>query len=377
MRLASALGGWLVGESTETDIELLTGSCAAQLINRGQQITVPRKRGAIVRPHPGPAPHSGTAGQRRFAAEGLSAVEGRAGKIDQHSGTDAVASWLCLFQVVLLVGHALALVPDSGRSGRVSEVQLAAGNQFGSDDPGRLGSTTVTLKVWLRADDYDFDLLARMFAVGDTRFLREGARCYLTNSDLDEAAKSGEVPHEQAKSLLSKINGYAIVHDSTYYPIELDYRYTMPGEDEPTTPREPGQIRILRYLDPERPMPRVAPVGFDLTDTDVAVTDVLMLLDRPRRGARWVELYKVFEIIEDDGSLPAVRDAVGVSKAAIERFTRTANHDRASGADARHARVKTEPPAKPMSLPEAHDIMCSLAREWIQLRAERTVKEEI
>jgi hypothetical protein len=39
--------------------------------------------------------------------------------------------------------------------------------------PSRLGERDA--EVWLRADDYDFDLLARMFAVGDTRFVREGA----------------------------------------------------------------------------------------------------------------------------------------------------------------------------------------------------------
>jgi hypothetical protein len=149
----------------------------------------------------------------------------------------------------------------------------------------------VTLKVWLRADDYDFDLLARMFAVGDTRFFREDARSYLTNGELDEAAMSGEVPREQAKSLLSRINGYAVVHDGTYHPIELDNRYTMPGEDEPRSVWGLGYLRILPGVDPETPMPNVAPAGFDLTKTDPDVTDVLTLLDRPHRGARWVELY--------------------------------------------------------------------------------------
>jgi hypothetical protein len=59
---------------------------------------------------------------------------------------------------------------------------------------GRLSSVTVTLKIWLRADDYDFDLLVRMFAVGDTHFVRQGARRYLTNRELDELTESGEVP---------------------------------------------------------------------------------------------------------------------------------------------------------------------------------------
>jgi hypothetical protein len=231
-----------------------------------------------------------------------------------------------------------------------------------------LGSGTVTLKVWLRASDYDFELLARMFAVGDTPFLREGARRYLTSRELDEAAESGEVPHERAKMLLSRINGYAVVHDSTYHPIELDNRYTMPGEDEP---RSVYRLRPPRILEAEAPTPSVAPVGFDLTETDPVVTDALTLLDRPHRDARWVELYKVLEIIDRDGPNMAVREAAGVSNNNIKRFTRTANDYRASGLeDARHARTNGEPPPNPMQLPEADAMICSLAREWIRQRVE-------
>jgi hypothetical protein len=127
------------------------------------------------------------------------------------------------------------------------------------------------------------------------------------------------------------------VQDSTYHPIELDNRYTMPGEDEPRTVPGPGLLRVLPYPKVETHMPSVAPVGFNLTETDPDVTDVLTLLDRPRRGARWVELFKVLEIIKSDGNILAVRTAAGVSNNKIERFTRTANHHRASGLeDARH-----------------------------------------
>jgi hypothetical protein len=117
-------------------------------------------------------------------------------------------------------------------------------------------------------------------------------------------------------------------------------------------------------------MPSVAPVGFNLTETDPDVTDVLTLLDRPRRGARWVELFKVLEIIKSDGNILAVRTAAGVSENEIQRFTHTANHQRASGLDARHARMNAEPPPKPMTLPEADAMICSLAREWIRQRVE-------
>jgi hypothetical protein len=229
---------------------------------------------------------------------------------------------------------------------------------------------TVTLKVWLRAHDYDFDVLARMFAVGDTRFLREGGRSYLTNRELDEVAESGEVPHEQAKALLSRINGYAVVQDSRYYPIELDNRYTMPGEDEPRSVLGSGYY--VRELPPPPPEASVAPVGFDLTETDPDLRDALTLLDRPYRGARWVELYKVIEIIESNDPTKAVPNAAGVSNNEIERFKRTANHQRAGGLnlDARHARLNREPPPKPMTLPEADAMICSLVREWMRQRVE-------
>ena len=112
----------------------------------------------------------------------------------------------------------------------------------------------VTLKVWLCGNDYDCDLLARMFAVGDTRLLRE----------------------------------------------------VGPG--------------YMRELPPLPPKASVAPVGFDLTETDPDVADALTLLDRPRRGARWVELYKVLEIVQSDGSIEAVAKEAGVSNNEIGGF---------------------------------------------------------
>jgi hypothetical protein len=84
-----------------------------------------------------------------------------------------------------------------------------------------------------------------------------------------------------------------------------------------------------------------------------------------------VEPYTVLEIIESYGSTEAVREAAGVSKNEIKRFTRTADHQRASGlVDARHARKNTEPPPTPMALPEAEAMICSLVREWIRQRVE-------
>ena len=76
----------------------------------------------------------------------------------------------------------------------------------------------------------------------------------------------------------------------------------------------------MRELPPLPPKASVAPVGFDLTETDPDVADALTLLDRPRRGARWVELYKVLEIVQSDGSIEAVAKEAGVSNNEIGGF---------------------------------------------------------
>jgi hypothetical protein len=96
---------------------------------------------------------------------------------------------------------------------------------------------------------------------------------------------------------------------------------------------------------------------------------VLSLLDRPWPGANWFELYKVYEIILHSRLLTAAQQASGVTAAEVKLFKRTANHHRASGVDSRHARSTEQPPAKPMTLPEARPIFRRLVSAWIRLLA--------
>jgi hypothetical protein len=81
-----------------------------------------------------------------------------------------------------------------------------------------------------------------------------------------------------------------------------------------------GCLQILSNPDAE-PMSSFAPAGFDLTKTDPDVTDVLTLLDRQRRSARWVELDKVLKSLRTMARF-SLRNAVGVSTTKIGRFRR-------------------------------------------------------
>jgi hypothetical protein len=81
-----------------------------------------------------------------------------------------------------------------------------------------------------------------------------------------------------------------------------------------------------------------APAGFDLTKTDPDVTDVLTLLDRQRRSARWVELDKVLKSLRTMARF-SLRNAVGVSTTKIGRFRRG---ERATGIEPAPSVWKTE-----------------------------------
>lgn len=82
----------------------------------------------------------------------------------------------------------------------------------------------------------------------------------------------------------------------------------------------------------------------------------------------WINLYKVLEVIESD-----VGGKIYVNgwapKAAVNRFTQTANSYSALGNDARHAKNHIPPPAKPMNIKEACSLIKVLLEKWIDSKA--------
>ena len=83
-------------------------------------------------------------------------------------------------------------------------------------------------------------------------------------------------------------------------------------------------------------------------------------------GDHWANLYKAWEIVDDD----VPRDSTIVergwcTKAALTRFRHTANHQEAIGRFSRHARMKTVPPPDPMDIGEARVFVRDLVSKWI------------
>jgi hypothetical protein len=99
-------------------------------------------------------------------------------------------------------------------------------------------------------------------------------------------------------------------------------------------------------------------VGIAARDTNAA--KVLRLLGGYPHD--WINLYKVFEIVEKEVGEDIVHNWITRKKAKL--FTRAANSVGAIGDDCRHGTEQTEPPQNPMSIVEARDLIKIILNYW-------------
>jgi hypothetical protein len=71
-----------------------------------------------------------------------------------------------------------------------------------------------------------------MFALGETRVVREDDAYYLTAPELDAESSPTTTPVELAVTILSLVNGYTVAHHNGFRPVELEMRFTRPGTEQ-------------------------------------------------------------------------------------------------------------------------------------------------
>jgi hypothetical protein len=97
---------------------------------------------------------------------------------------------------------------------------------------------------------------------------------------------------------------------------------------------------------------RAGPDDLALAASSANVAEVLEIMGQPG-PPHFQQLYKVYEIIEHAGDLRAAAQSAGVPQSELSLFTRTANHQAASGTESRHARSNQQPPTDPMPIGRA------------------------
>lgn len=115
------------------------------------------------------------------------------------------------------------------------------------------------------------------------------------------------------------------------------------------------------------PKPQASPPGLRqlaVAARNADVAEVLKILGKPGEPY-FVELYKVWEIVRHASGMQAAMQSAGISENTMTRFKRTANHQAASGDNARHARLPEAPPPNPMPIGEARALIGKFVNAWI------------
>jgi hypothetical protein len=244
--------------------------------------------------------------------------------------------------------------------------------------PGRPpgGSRTLTVvivKAWLEGDQSDLAALAELLPTGDVRVEPDGNGGFCLIANEIDNRPAGVPFYEIAPVVLQRINGLARVRNASYRPVWLSGRY-QEGDSRHQVVRV-GTAECRGQAMPIIPLINGAPVSSQplsgrryaaLASVDADVAEVLELMGRPE-APNWVDLYKVYEIIEYTGQLKVAMAGAGISSNRVSLFVRTACHPDAGGPDARHGRSKQDPPKKPMPIGQAREMIGELVVAWMDL----------
>ena len=83
----------------------------------------------------------------------------------------------------------------------------------------------------------------------------------------------------------------------------------------------------------------------------------------------WVDLYRIYEVIESDMGRSVILAKRWATNADIKLFKHTANSVAATGDQARHGKETSTPPVKPLTLSEARALVDTLLRAWLAHKA--------
>jgi hypothetical protein len=243
-------------------------------------------------------------------------------------------------------------------------------------------------RVRLAGDTHDLEELIGMFTSLDLRVVRDGEEFFLESAGFEGLGTSADV-HAEARRLMPLLNGAAKLKQRQFRDVEVDVcviEFTKSGGrnraivtggsiaprgtlrhqviSAPTidararalaptilvegqeVPPKPGSLWTNRWL--------------ELAARDADAAEALLIWGSQPHD--WVNLYKVFEIVERRA------DIVGsgwASQNEISRFTRTANNPAAAGANARHARSHVQPPPNPMRSEEGSELIRRILVSWL------------
>ncbi len=231
--------------------------------------------------------------------------------------------------------------------------------------------------VEITGDGFDLEELSKSLNSPDLCITQKGEIFILKSTDFNILKDANEV-RTRASEILSLINGATRLVIGKQKPLAMGSVVEV-GDDgkrklfdwvevaaygrysvSTTIVKANGTVQEqeIRQADPIQDWIAIA-----RHDTNVAT--VLRLFNK---NLDWVNLYRIYEVIESDiGGINNIIKEEWTTKKTIERFTRTANSPDAIGDQARHGNGgRITPPKDPMTLPEAKSLIETLFHQWLR-----------
>lgn len=220
----------------------------------------------------------------------------------------------------------------------------------------------------LLGDETDLAALAQAFVEPPVRVFLEAGRYHLEASELETLPDPAAV-QKAATAILVRVNGAMRLGTPSHQNVRLGpiHERRADGTESTSVFVEPATIRIRTRVFPPtieggvRTTPAVHPAT-RLAEIASRDEDAFEALDLwANEPHNWVNLNKVLEIVQSRDGL-----SLGTtSRRELGRFKHTANHEKAAGREARHARLGSDPPKDPMSVTEAEFLIGRVLEAWL------------
>ena len=234
-------------------------------------------------------------------------------------------------------------------------------------------------EVQLTGDPADLTMLSHSFSEPDMAISDANGQFVLRSTQF-EPLQTADTVRNKAQEIVTAVSGTARLLLGTSQPVGVGAVFAVREDGgrnvfvlaSPATLRLRGTLAslVVKRADgtvethyPTEPGPGWVKVALQ----QEVVARALRL--RNTGTLEWVDLYRLYEVIESDVPARAIQAKGWVTSSQIERFKRTANSQKAIGDKARHGKDPYEPPQNSMSLSEARGLIDSVLKAWLREKA--------
>jgi hypothetical protein len=238
--------------------------------------------------------------------------------------------------------------------------------------PDRRYPPYMLIKARLKGHEFDLITLAELFSEGEPAVAADAEGYYLTFSAPEALFQQAGQLYDAASVMLRRINAVGRVLTDEFRPVGLTGRFHDEAGQHQVVLADSAEARGRAFAAtvavadghmPPPPPPAPGPGYVQLAETHPDVAEVMDTLGKADPAPEWFELFKVFEIINDNAGGCVKRGWLSRNQASV--FKASANREEVSGELARHARYKGDAPVNTMTLPEARQLISGLVTRWL------------